>query len=91
MVVPGFHRHIGAWWQEVLERDNTRWDPANHSGNCLKTNDVFKAEDKEKYGDFVPAVCGPEDIRISRAEIIHGSAADKDGKAGDERRWVVNP
>lgn len=91
MVVPGFHRHIKSWWQEVLERDNARRDLANHSGNCLKTNDVFTAEDKEKYGDFVPAVCGPGDIRISRAEIIHGSAADKEGKAGDERRWVVNP
>ena len=90
MVVPGFHNKLASWWQDVLDQDNTVRDVAKHSGNCLKTHDIFTAADKKKYGDFVPAVCGPGDIRISRPEIIHGSTANKDGKA-DSHRLVVNP
>ena len=61
-----------------------------HSTNCLKTRKVYLLSDKKKYGDFVPAVCGSGDIRLSRAEIIHGSNSNKAGRAETER-WVVNP
>ena len=58
---------------------------SDHNGNCLKINDLYRVEDKEKYGDFVPAVCGPGDIRISRPEITHGSTSGKDGISGGMR------
>ncbi|KAF8454054.1 hypothetical protein BDZ91DRAFT_807668 [Kalaharituber pfeilii] len=57
--------------------------------NTLKTDSIFIASDKLKYGDFVPAICGPGDIRISRPEIIHGSASNKAGKEVRLRgRWL---
>ena len=90
MVVPGFHKHIKTWWKEVLARENLPRNVVDHSTNCLKTNDIYLSSDKKKYGNFIPAVCGPGDIRVSRAEIIHGSISNKEGKAETER-WVVNP
>ena len=93
MVVPGFHKVINTWWEEVLQREKDNLNArkvSNHNGNCLKTNDIFTASDKKVYSDFIPAICGPGDIRISRAEIIYGSASNKQGRA-DSIRWVVNP
>ena len=92
-VVPGFHRKLRQWWTDVLIREDSgviNRAASDHNGNCLKTNDLYRVEDKEKYGNFVPAVCGPGDIRVSRPEIIHGSTSGKDGKSGG-MRWVVNP
>ena len=63
---------------------------ADHGNNCLKKNSIYLAADKAKYGDFVQAIYGPGDIRISRSEILHGSTSNKDGKA-DNARWVINP
>ena len=91
LVVPGFHKVIKDWWNDVIDRGSNVRSIEGHSSNCLKTNDIFNAEDKKKYGDFVPVICGPGDIRISRSEILHGSASDKNGKASTTRRWVVNP
>ena len=92
-VVPGFHRKLRQWWTDVLIREDSRVinsAASDHNGNCLKTNDLYRVEDKEKYGNFVAAVCGPGDIRVSRPEIVHGSTPRKDGKSGG-MRWVVNP
>ena len=86
--MPGFHRKLRQWWTDVLIReDSGDIDRAasDHNGNCLKTNDLYRVEDKEKYGNFVPAVCGPSDIRVSRPEIIHGSTSGTDGKSGGMR------
>ena len=63
---------------------------AEHGGNCLKTNDVYLATDRAKYGMFRPEVCGPGDVRVTRSEILHGSTLNKDGKS-ESVRWVVNP
>ena len=60
-----------------------------HNSNCLKTNNIYTKKDKIKYGPHTPAVCGPGDIRVSRAEILHGSTATKKGVANNIR-WVVN-
>ena len=78
LVIPGFHKVIKEWWSAVLKREGegTR-QVSNHNSNCLKTDDIYTPEDKKRYGDFIPAICGPGDIRISRADILHGSAACK--------------
>ena len=95
-IVPGFHRHIHDWWSAVCLRAEKggegvkRANIARHSTNCLKTNDLFLPEDKKKYGDFVPAICDPGDIRVSRSEILHASLGNKKGKCSTVR-WVVNP
>ena len=87
-VIPGFHKVIRQWWVEVVARDKLAI--ADYGNNCLKTKSVYLVADKVKYGDFVPAICGPEDIRILWSEILHGSTSNKDGKA-DNAHWVVNP
>ena len=92
-VVPGFHRKLRQWWKDVVIREDAgviSRAAGDHNGNCLKINDLYRIEDKERYGDFVPAVCGPGDIHVSRPEIIHGSTLGRDGKSGG-MRWVVNP
>ena len=86
LVIPRFHKVIKEWWSTVLKREGESLKQvSNHD------SDIFTLEDKKKYGDFIPAICGPGDIRISRVDILHGSAACKSGKANDVRRWVVNP
>ena len=92
-VVPGFHGRLRHWWTDVLISEDSgviNRAASDHNSNCLKTNDLYQVEDQEKYGNLVPAVCGPCDIRVSRPEIIHSSTSVKDGKSGG-MRWVVNP
>ena len=64
---------------ETIVHESTNKTMYDHSTNCLKTQKVYLPADKKKYGDFVPAVYGPGDIRLSKAEIIHGSDSNKDG------------
>ena len=90
LVIPGFHKRIRNWWNEAIVHESTAKTMEEHITNCLKTRTVYLLSDKKKYGDFVPAVCGPGDIRLSRAEIIHSSNSNKAGGAETER-WVVNP
>ena len=92
-MVPGFHRRLCQWWTDVLIREDSaviKRTTSDHNGNCLKTNNLYRVEDKKKYGNIVPAVCGPGDIHVSWPEIIHGSTSTKDGKSGG-MRCVVNP
>ena len=79
LVIPRFHKHIRNWWNEAINRESTAKLLDDHSTKSLKTRKLFLLSDKMKYGDFVPAVCGPGDIRLSRAEIIHGSNFNKVG------------
>ena len=92
IVIPGFHNTLAGWWQDVLDRDNTMRNVAKHIGNYLKTHNNFTASDKQKSGDFIPAVYGhgSGDIRIACPKIIHKSTANKDRKA-DSYTSVVNP
>ena len=90
LVIPGFHKHIQNWLNEAIKCESTAKLPDDHSTNCLKTRKVYLLSDKRKYGDFVPAVCGSGDIRLSRAEIIYGLNSNKAGRAETER-WAVNP
>ena len=63
---------------------------AEHGGNCLKTNDMYLAGDRAKYGMFRPEVCVPGDVTVTRSEILHESTSNKDGKA-ESVPSVVNP
>ena len=79
------YKNIRHWWNEAIVRESTKKTMYDHSTNCLKTRKVYLPANKKKYGDVVPAVYGPRDIRLSRAEIIHGSNSNKDGRAETER------
>ena len=89
-MILGFHKHIQNWWNEAFHHESTAKLLDDHNTNCLKTRKVYLLSDKKKYGDFVPAVCSPGDIRLPREEIIYGSNSNKAGRAEIER-WVVNP
>lgn len=90
MVVPQFHKYIKSCWKAVLAQGNLPRNIADNSTNCLKINDLYLPPDKKKYGNFIPAVCESGNIRVSYAEIIYVSIANKAGKAGTKRS-VVNP
>ncbi|KAF8472149.1 hypothetical protein BDZ91DRAFT_717333 [Kalaharituber pfeilii] len=106
MVLPGFHRHIVEWWGKVKSRGHDINPPSagksgkaefgnikrnqEHDGNMHRTDRIYLPEDKEAYGELVPAICGPGDIRISKPEILHGSSSNSQGRA-ESKRWVVNP
>ena len=70
-------------------RERTKKTMDDYSTNCQKTRKVYLPTDKKKYSAFVPSVYCPVDISLSKAEIIHGSNSNKDGRAETER-WVVN-
>ena len=95
-VVPGFHSKIAKWWRDLNTRHEGSHTPAgqkiqDHNGNCLKTSDIYTAQDQKKYGAPVPVVCSPGDIRISRPEILHGSGSSKMNGVAKTKRIVVNP
>ena len=70
-----FPQVTGSWWKDIEESESVR-KGSEHNGNCLNTNDIYTPQDKTKYGDFVPAVCGPGDIHMSRAETLNGSTSN---------------
>ena len=84
-VVPGFHKRIKEWWGEVIERPGPGAKAQKYNSNCLRTNRIYTKKYKIKYGSHVPVVCGPGDIRVSRAEILHGSTTTKKGVANNIR------
>ena len=90
LAIPGFRKHIRNCWNDAIVRESTAKTMEEHNSNCLKTRQVYLLADKKKYRDFVPAVCGPWDIELSRPEIIHGSNFNKAERA-ETARWVMNP
>jgi len=94
-VIPGFHTRILEWWQDIVKKGEAELtgkfgSALDDNGNTLKTDDIYTSADAKKYGKFVPVVCGPGDIRISRPEILHRSTSNKQGIV--ESNWrVVNP
>ena len=85
-VIPGFLKVIRQWWVERVASDNLAI--IDYGNNCIITNRVYLELDKAKCGDFVPAICGPRDIRISQSKILHDSTSNKDGKADNARLFV---
>ena len=61
-----------------------------HDGNCQRVDRTYRPEDRAEFGDWIPAVCPPGGLRITRPEIIHGSASLSNSKA-DSERLVLNP
>lgn len=72
----------GTSGRERRERpDRAGADRKTHAGNTVRTDKIYLAEDKQVYGELVPAICAAGDMRISRPEIMHGSACNKDLQA----------
>ena len=65
-VVPGFQRQIREWWREARSRG---------SGSD-SMEDMYSKEDEARYGEFVRVVCGRGDMRMSLAQLMHGSTGD---------------
>ena len=67
IVVPGFHRRIGQWWQEVERRGKVT------DGLVQDVKNIYMKEDEERFGGWAPVVCKRGDIRLTLANMIHGS------------------
>ena len=80
LVIPGLHKRIRNWWNKAFNRESTVQLLDDHSMNCLKTRKVYLPSDTKKYSNIVRAVCGPGDIRLSRAEIIPVRIPTKPGE-----------
>lgn len=76
MVLPGFHKNIGSWYERVRERGHDKHPPhihksggklktTEHAGNCTRTDKIYLPVDVQDFGALVPAVCGPGDVRCS--------------------------
>jgi len=54
---------------------------------------ILRLADAKEYGELIPAVCGAGDIWDSRPEILHGSAANKEGlsldREADYQIWEI--
>ena len=91
-MVSGFHKRIQEWWCKVIEWPGPGAKEQKAKSNYLRTNRIYTMKDKISYGSHVPIVCGPGDIRVSKAEILHGSTATGTKKAvAHNIRYVVNP
>ncbi|KAI5782405.1 hypothetical protein DFH27DRAFT_637468 [Peziza echinospora] len=98
MVIPGFQNHFKDWWKRVQKRGHHISPPhaihrKSHSevgSNCTKIDTIYLAEDEKDFGPFVPCICGPGDVRITRPEILHGSGINARERS-EQRRYVVNP
>ena len=67
IVVPGFHRQIEGWWEDVKGRGEVK------DGVVQNLRNIYTKEDEERYGRFVPVVCKRGDVRLTLAKVIHGS------------------
>ena len=83
LIVPGFHKHIREWWGKVRERREDT-NGASHSVDL-----IYSPEDAAIYGKFITVKCRRGDVRMTKAQIIHGST----GKGMRVRRvvfpWLV--
>jgi hypothetical protein len=81
-VVHGFHKHFQDWVQTKRDAIDSRVSP--HSTTDMAG--TYTAEDKIRFGRPKPAPCPAWGIRLSRADIIHGSTAK-----GNLLRRVISP
>jgi hypothetical protein len=80
----------GKGGRERLKKFLETGERPRHEGNCMRVDKIYRPEDRRDFGDWVPAICPPGGLRISRPEILHGSASLPNGRA-DCNRWVLNP
>jgi hypothetical protein len=71
VLIKGFHRHIYSWWERVLQRGISRH---TKTGNTNIKN-LYRPDDEIRYGKLEPTPCPQGGIRLSRAELIHGSTS----------------
>jgi hypothetical protein len=83
LVVPGFHNHIGSWHDKLVERGDAPLSDRRTTTSCGK---LYTAADRKEWGPPVPQPCPRFGLRLSRAEIIHGSS-----ERSDIRRRVIFP
>jgi hypothetical protein len=67
IIVPGFHRHVREWWDQVVDRKEDK-DGLIHS-----VQHIYKDVDEVSFGTFKPVVCKRGDVRLTLPQIIHGS------------------
>ena len=79
-IVLGFHKHAAEWYKRLVQRGT---EPTGTTTNAVK---LYLPEDEKSFGTFVPQVCSPGDVRITRPEIIHGSTPN-----ATIRRRVIYP
>ncbi|KAF8463681.1 hypothetical protein BDZ91DRAFT_764520 [Kalaharituber pfeilii] len=82
-------KRLRTWYQPSLSReagqDQSRRSLHNqeHDGNKHQMDWAYLRKGKELYGELVPAVCGPGDIRISNQKSCpatnKGRQSQKDG------------
>lgn len=63
-ILPGFHKHIGAWWKTVEERGHAT------NGYVHSMDGLMLPADAALYGEFVPVPCNQGDVRITMPEFI---------------------
>lgn len=82
-VVKGFQKHIRAWWADVIERGE---DKRHRTCGNTDVKGLYNRKDQEKYGVVMPDPCPAGGIRLTRAEIIHGSTT-----TAENQRRVIFP
>jgi hypothetical protein len=81
-VVPGFHKHFENW----LKTKKFDIEARSSGSSTTDMKGMYTAEDYKKFGKPEPAPCPAWGIRLSLANIIHGST-----KEGTELRRVISP
>ena len=81
-VVRGFHKHFQEWVQTKKDTINSRVSPRS----TTDMKGMYTAEDEDRFGKLEPAPCPAWGVRLSRADIIHGSTSK-----GTQLRRVIFP
>ncbi|KAL8788068.1 MAG: hypothetical protein Q9195_007482 [Heterodermia aff. obscurata] len=85
LIVPGFHRNIERWWQDVERRGEK---PRNAEITPIHdVSKLYNSTDMQAYGTYVPVPCQRGGIRVTRPEILHGSTK----VAGKQPRRTILP
>ncbi|KAI9778754.1 MAG: hypothetical protein M1816_003907 [Peltula sp. TS41687] len=74
MLVTGFHHHIRDWYRACLDRGTELGN--DHTTSCR--SDLYTAQDARRWGRPTPHPCPAGGIRVTRAELIHGSSPRSD-------------
>ena len=82
VIVKGFHKYISQWWENVKECIGEEKLPSGENTNF--TSLLYNHADKQQYGNFEPVPCTRGALRLTRADIPHGST----GIAKQQRRCI---
>ena len=79
VAVPGFHNHIGAWYQRRKSRPDVK-----EPGVTTEAEQSYLPEDETDFGKVIPIPCPKGGVRLTLPNVIHGSSA----KATKSRRTI---